>query len=125
MKIHCSLAKINANNFLQAIYGEESAHPDIATYSNLGRVYHDEGKHEEAVKMDEKSLEMRLAIYGEESAHPHIATSVDNLGRVYHDEGKHGEALKMYERSIDMRQGIDGGTMMSPPRKRWGSIENV
>ena len=53
--------------------------PDSATsLSNLGQVYHGQGKHEEALKMNVKCVEIR-AIYGKECEHPDIATSRSNL----------------------------------------------
>ena len=73
----------------QAIYGEECAHPEIATsLSNLGVAYSDLGKHEEALKMHERSSKMKQVIYGEERAHADIATSLNDLGLVYQDQGK-------------------------------------
>lgn len=56
--------------------------------NNLGIVYNDQGKHEEALKMHERSIEMRQAIYGQDCAHRDIATSRSNLGGVYYDQGK-------------------------------------
>ena len=73
----------------QAIYGDECVHPHIATsLNNLGGVYLDQVKHEEALEMYERSISINQAVYGEKSTHPNIAASLNNLERAYHVRGK-------------------------------------
>ena len=66
--------KINCQHF-----GDK--HPEIATiYNNIGDIYSDQGKYDDAIGMHEISLKIRLSAFGDN--HPSIADNGRNLRKV-------------------------------------------
>ena len=56
-------------------------HPDVAaSYNNLGTVYTEQGKQEEALGAHSKALEIRLKVFGD--VHPKVARTKHNMGLV-------------------------------------------
>jgi tetratricopeptide (TPR) repeat protein len=71
-------------------------HPRIATsMSNLASTYSDLGRHQDALKMKEDTLEFQRRVLPPD--HPDIGLSMSNLAATYFDLGRHADALKMQE----------------------------
>jgi tetratricopeptide (TPR) repeat protein len=64
--------------------------------NNLGNVYKDQGKWEEAIDCYQQSLEIFRAI----GDHHGIAQTIGNLGNLYQAQGKCEEAIDCYQQSI-------------------------
>jgi tetratricopeptide (TPR) repeat protein len=80
------------SNDLVAIEGMEWA------CHELGRLYADQGKLDEAEKMYERALQGNEKTLGAE--HTSTLDTVNNLAVLYSDQGKLDEAEKMYERAL-------------------------
>jgi len=88
-----------------AIYGEH--HSKVAgSYNNLGGVYQDLGRYNEAKEYHEKALISKKKIFVEE--HDQVATSYNNLGSVYQALGQYNEAKKYHEKAVITRKKIFG-----------------
>eukprot|EP00058_Branchiostoma_floridae_P002680 XP_002588168.1 hypothetical protein BRAFLDRAFT_68806 [Branchiostoma floridae] len=97
------------------IYGETTAHPDIATsLHNFAACWRDLGDHRKAIRYYEQSLKTMKVIYGETAAHPDIAKSFNNIGKCWNDLGNISEALIYYEQSLNMVKAIYGETTPHP-----------
>jgi tetratricopeptide (TPR) repeat protein len=70
--------------------------------NNSGNVVFNQGRHEEALEIFERSYELRLHALGPE--HPDTAISVANLARTYSKLGRHEEAIEMHRRGIGIRE---------------------
>lgn len=66
---------------------------------------HQQGKLDQAEKLNENSLQMKLAIYGSDTPHQHIALSFHAIGRVYEGQNKLDQA-EMYKKALEMRLAI-------------------
>jgi tetratricopeptide (TPR) repeat protein len=84
------------SNDLVAIEGMEWA------CHELGRLYADQGKLDEAEKMYERALQGREKALGAE--HTSTLDTVNNLGILYRNQGKLDEAEKMYKRALQGRE---------------------
>eukprot|EP00058_Branchiostoma_floridae_P017883 XP_002603372.1 hypothetical protein BRAFLDRAFT_80365 [Branchiostoma floridae] len=94
---------------MRIIYGENTAHPDIASaLNNLGSAWWNLGDHKKAVSYHEQALQMMRTIYGENTAHPDIAKSLNNLGSAWRNLGDHKKALSYHEQALQMRRTIYG-----------------
>ncbi|KAH8821335.1 hypothetical protein F5884DRAFT_816866 [Xylogone sp. PMI_703] len=69
---------------------------------NLGDLYADQGKLDEAEKMYQRALQGRERSLGPD--HASTLNTVNNLGLVYADQGKLDEAEKMYQRALQGRK---------------------
>eukprot|EP00058_Branchiostoma_floridae_P018057 XP_002603546.1 hypothetical protein BRAFLDRAFT_79079 [Branchiostoma floridae] len=99
----------------RTIYGENTAHPDIASsLGNLGVAWTDLGDHKKAVSYHQQSLQMKRTIYGENTAHPHIASSLGNLGLAWMDLGDYKKAISYHEQSLQMMRTIYGENTAHP-----------
>ena len=77
---------------------------DIA--SKFALVYHETGRWQEAVELEEQMLQMRKRILNEK--HPDTLMSMNNLARSYSDLGRSQEALELFEHALQMRKRILG-----------------
>ena len=78
---------------------------DLAiTYNNIGGVYLDQGKNEEAMEWHKKAL----AIFEKVSdpLSPALATIYNNIGNVYLAQGKNEEALKWLEKALAIQEKV-------------------
>ncbi|XP_035681468.1 kinesin light chain 1-like [Branchiostoma floridae] len=93
----------------RSIYGEDTAHPDIAmSLNNLGNTFADLGDHRKAISYNEQPLKMNRRIYGMDTAHPHIASSLNSLGDAWSDLGDYTKAFSYYEQALQMKRSIYG-----------------
>ena len=77
--------------------------PRLATsLNNLARVYHQQGKYNEAEPLYKRSLAIVEKALGPE--HPHVATSLNNLAELYRFQGKFVDAEPLYKRSLAIRE---------------------
>ena len=60
-----------------ACYGLDHQHV-AGAYNNIGHVYQEQGKNEEALVQYYKSLEIRIRVLGQDS--PDVATCYNNIG---------------------------------------------
>ncbi len=69
---------------------------------NLGLLYADQGKMQEAEAMYRRALESKEKAWGPE--HKSTLDTVDNLGLLYADQGKKQEAEAMYGRALEGKE---------------------
>ncbi len=72
-------------NIDKAHYGENNFNL-ATTYNNIGLVYKNQGKLEEALEMYMKCLNIKKAHYGDNNFN--LATTYNNIGGVYKDQGR-------------------------------------
>ena len=70
----------------------------LNTINNLGLLYADQGKLDEAEKMYQRALEGYEKALGPD--HTSTLNTINNLGLLYADQGKLDEAEKMYQRAL-------------------------
>ncbi|KAF1937807.1 hypothetical protein EJ02DRAFT_296833, partial [Clathrospora elynae] len=68
------------------------------TVNNLGTLYADLGRLDEAEKMYQRALQGKEKAWGPE--HTSTLDTVNDLGNLYADIGRHSEAEKMYQRPL-------------------------
>eukprot|EP00058_Branchiostoma_floridae_P013616 XP_002599104.1 hypothetical protein BRAFLDRAFT_81770 [Branchiostoma floridae] len=91
------------------IYGEGTAHPDIAqSLNNLGGSWTNLGDHRKAIRCYEQSLHMMQCFCGGNTANPDIAGVLNNLGTAWGDLGNYRKAVSYQEQSLQMKRGIYG-----------------
>ena len=76
------------------------------SYGNIGSALNHLGRHEEALKIEERALDIRKAILGEK--HPHVATSYHNVGNTLIHLDRCEEALKIQMHALELRKSIFG-----------------
>jgi tetratricopeptide (TPR) repeat protein len=70
---------------------------------NIGNIYHNQGKPDEALEYYQQALEINKKLgYEQEIAH-----NLSNIGTVYNELGKHDEALKFQEEALGINQKIE------------------
>jgi len=74
--------------------------------ANLASTYRNQGRWEEAEKLDIQVMETRKTKLG--PAHPDTLTSMYNLAHVWKDMGHHKDAVSMIRTCYDLRQRILG-----------------
>ena len=74
--------------------------------SNIGLVYHDEGRSKEAEELFKQVMEMKKRGLGEE--HPDTLTSIVNLASTYRKQGRWKVAEELFEQVIEMRKRVLG-----------------
>ncbi len=72
-------------NIQMARYGDNNFNLAI-TYSNIGGVYKNQGKLEEALEMYMKCLNIKKAHFGDNNFN--LAITYNCIGGVYHNQGK-------------------------------------
>ncbi len=70
---------------------------------NIGNIYHNQGKPDEALEYYQQALEINKKLGYEQG----IAHNLSNIGTVYNDLGKHDEALKFQEEALEINQKIE------------------
>eukprot|EP00058_Branchiostoma_floridae_P018610 XP_002604099.1 hypothetical protein BRAFLDRAFT_71612 [Branchiostoma floridae] len=96
----------------KSIYGETTAHPDIARLlHNLAHTWGDDRK---AINYHKQALQMYKSIYGQTTAHPFIAMSLNNLGTTWSNLGDCKKAISYYEQGLQMSKRIYGQTSAHP-----------
>eukprot|EP00058_Branchiostoma_floridae_P016693 XP_002602181.1 hypothetical protein BRAFLDRAFT_76869 [Branchiostoma floridae] len=99
----------------RSIFGEDTAHPDIAaSLNNLGNAWRNLGNHRKAISYYEQSIQMKRSIYGEDTAHLDIAASLNNLGATWRNLGDYRKAISYYEQAIQMKRSIYGEDTAHP-----------
>jgi tetratricopeptide (TPR) repeat protein len=81
--------------------------PYVATtLNNLGVLYSDESRMEEARKAYEETLQIRRDLARQNPAvyRPYVARTLNNLGVLYRDENRMEEARKAYEEALQIYQ---------------------
>lgn len=82
-------------------------HSDTFTSSaNLVTSYNDAGRNEEALQLEEKTLEVQRRILDEE--HPDTLSSMADLADSYYNNGRKEEALQLREKTLKARRRILG-----------------
>ena len=77
----------------------DSLHPDLAqSYNNIGGVYFDQGKYEEALKLYYKALEIAEKVL--DPLHPELATIYGNIGFAYKGMKNYEKALEYLEKAL-------------------------
>jgi len=66
--------------------------------NNIGTVYNELGKHDEALRYQEEALGINKKIEDEQG----IANNLTNIGVVYNDSGKPNEALNYYQEALEV-----------------------
>jgi tetratricopeptide (TPR) repeat protein len=92
------------SNYTQALRVQSRLPRSIATaqtYNNLGLLKQAIGKYDEALDLQRKSLDMRLALLGIND--PEVATSYNNLGALCMSMGDFTAAEDYYRRALAMR----------------------
>ena len=75
-------------------------------YNNIGNVYCNLGKYDEALKYHTQALEIQEKVLGEE--HSDTTCSYNNIGLVYNDLGKYDEALTYHTKALKIREKVLG-----------------
>ena len=70
-------------------------------YNNIGQVFCNQGRHDEAVDMHYRSLAIRLKAHDPE--HPDVAQSYHNLGLDHHHKKEENKAREMFEKALVIR----------------------
>jgi tetratricopeptide (TPR) repeat protein len=70
---------------------------------NIGNIYHNQGKPDEALEYYQQALEINKKLGYEQG----IAHNLSNVGTVYNDLGKHDEALKFQEEALEISRKIE------------------
>jgi len=78
---------------------EGKAEEKTAEYQNmLGRIYHDNGKYDQAIVLYEKALAGNLRIHGED--HQSVAKDRNHLGLAWQDLGQYAKAIEYLELAL-------------------------
>ncbi|KAF2813522.1 uncharacterized protein BDZ99DRAFT_517773 [Mytilinidion resinicola] len=89
--------------YQRALQGKEKAgvpeHSILKELNNLGILYKNLGRLNEAEKMYQRALQGYEKAWGPE--HTSTLNTVNNLGLLYADLGRHNEAEKMYHRALN------------------------
>ncbi|XP_019633704.1 PREDICTED: tetratricopeptide repeat protein 28-like [Branchiostoma belcheri] len=108
----------------RGIYGEDNAHPDIASSLNyLGNAWSNLGDCRKAVSYYEQALQMNRSIHGKNTEHRDIASLLHNLGKAWGGLGDYRKAVSYYEQALQMMRGICGEGNAHPDIAR--SLNNL
>ncbi len=76
------------------------------TLNNLGHLYDQQGRHQEAIKAYQRCLQLRRKKSG--AKHADVAVSLNNLAAAYQNIENYAEAEKHYQQCLDMRRELLG-----------------
>jgi len=71
---------------------------------NLATTYSHLGRHDDALAMQERALEIRLRVLP--PGHPDIGESMNNLATKYSDLGRHDDALAMKKKALEFQRRV-------------------
>jgi len=84
-----------------------SQHPGVVTlYNNIGQVYREQVKYEEALLHHHNSLQINILVHGH--IHLHGAMSKHKIGLPLKDMGKKGDAKDVFTQAAAIRRSIFG-----------------
>ncbi|CAH1239380.1 TTC28 [Branchiostoma lanceolatum] len=100
----------------RSIYGESTAHPEIArTLNSLGTAcLYLPSEQRNAVTYLEQALEMCRSIYGQGTANPEIASILNNLGGAWNNLGDHRKEMSYYKQALQMHRNVYGQNTAHP-----------
>ena len=76
---------------------------DVAkSYNNIGIVYKNQGKYEEALVQYSRALEIKTRVLGQD--HPNVADTCENIGLVLKQQGEVEKAKDKFEEAADIRR---------------------
>ncbi|KAF8810220.1 TPR-like protein [Phlegmacium glaucopus] len=82
-------------------------HPDtLISMGNLASTYHNQGRWNEAEKLEVQVMEMRKMVFGAE--HPDTLISMGNLASTYSNQGRWNEAEELEVQVMEMRKKLLG-----------------
>jgi tetratricopeptide (TPR) repeat protein len=113
----CSHAVLNGMVIADGMEGE---------LYNLGSLYVDQGKLDEAEKMYQRALQGYEKAWG--PGHTSTLDTVNNLGALYADQGKLDEAEKMYQRALqgyEKALGLENVTRYRPALNTMQNLGNL
>lgn len=74
--------------------------------SHLASIYHDQGRWDEAEKLKEKVLEVRIRLLGEE--HPHTLEATANLAATYQSLGRLYDSIVLLSKTTEIMNRVLG-----------------
>ncbi|CAH1272777.1 TTC28 [Branchiostoma lanceolatum] len=90
------------------LYGQNTAHPDIAvSLSVVGAAWHELGNPQKAINYRELALKTYRAVHGETAVHPEIAMSLSNLAASLNYLDKKKAAIYA-QQALEMRKRLSG-----------------
>lgn len=82
-------------------------HPDVAgLYNDLGLVYEEQSKANEALGCHNEALNIRLALFGEQ--HPDVSNSYNSMASIYARYKMYDEAMRLYNKALEIRLAVLG-----------------
>src|SRR5438552_15443752 len=81
---------------------EDENRDKMSGRAKLGRVYRNQGRWEEAEKLEVEVMETRKTKLGAD--HPSTLTSMNNLASTWRSRGRHEDALVLMERCVQARK---------------------
>lgn len=87
-------------------YLELASADDAGRLGNMGIIYSELGRLEEAQDAFKQTLAILRRVHGEK--HPDVATAFVNIGVVLEKQGEHEEAHKMYSKALKVKRRIYG-----------------
>ncbi|MFK8164390.1 MAG: tetratricopeptide repeat protein, partial [Lewinella sp.] len=85
---------------LLTVIGSEYSESTGRLYNNIGLLYRDQGRYEEALTFFQKAIEISEAVL--DAKHPDLAISYNNIGSLYQDQGRYEEALTFFQKAIEI-----------------------
>ena len=82
-------------------------HLDVAaSYNNIGAVYMEQGRYQEALDHYQKSLDIKIKLVGH--LHPDVATSYSNMAVVHGRQGHYDESDRLLDAARNIRIKVHG-----------------
>ena len=79
-----------------------------ASFAHMAGTLMNEGNHDEALDLFEKSLAIAIKVHGPD--HANVAAAYSNMGVVCFHQSKHGKALMLFQKALDMAVRAQGPT---------------